>query len=127
MNEAGARTGLITQGQLLALMRNRGLSNVLFQDDAESDAEFLGDWRRRRRRTPKDPNRFPKVPSDEGLKLMRSGVFGANDYSFERGNKKPLIRRMLERELALGNREDWRRNNDLITQVCRVAYRAVLC
>ena len=96
-------------------MRNRDLSNVLFQDDPEGDAEFLAEWPRRRRRTPKDPNRFPKVPSEQGLKLMRSGVFGANDYN--RRAKKHLARRMLERELATGSLDDRKRNNDLITQV----------
>ncbi|KAJ4201027.1 hypothetical protein NW767_007163 [Fusarium falciforme] len=110
---SGARTGLLTRGQLVALMRNRELTNVLFQDDPESDIEFL-QWPLGRRRTPKDPNRFPKVPSEEGIKLMRSGVFGANDYNFKA--KKRLATRMLERELALGDREDRLRNNALITQ-----------
>lgn len=95
-------------------MRNRELTNVLFQDDPDSDMEFL-QWPLGRRPTPKDPNRFPKVPSEEGIKLMRSGVFGANDYNFR--SKKRLATRMLERELALGNREDRIRNNALIAQV----------
>ncbi|KAM0417361.1 hypothetical protein ACHAPT_012595 [Fusarium lateritium] len=112
-DETGARTGLLTRGQLVALMRNRDLTNVLFQDDPESDMEFL-QWPLGRPRTPKDPNRFPKVPSEEGIKLMRSGVFGANDYNFR--FKKRFATRMLERELALGNREDRLRNNALITQ-----------
>ncbi|KAJ4018055.1 hypothetical protein NW752_001966 [Fusarium irregulare] len=109
----GARTGLLTRRQLLALMQDPNLTSVLFQDNADDDAEFL-DWPFRRRRTPKDPNRFPKVPSEQGLKLMRSGAFGANDYSF--GAKKRLAIRMLERELALGNREDRLRNTALINQ-----------
>lgn len=114
MLKAGARTGLLTRRQLLALMQDPNLTSVLFQDNADDDAEFL-DWPFRRRRTPKDPNRFPKVPSEQGLKLMRSGAFGANDYSF--GAKKRLAIRMLERELALGNREDRLRNTALINQV----------
>lgn len=114
---ARSGTGLITQGQLLALLRNRDLSNVLFQDDPESDAEFLADWPRRRRRTPKDPNRFPKVPSDAGTDLMRSGVFGANDHNYNRRVKKNLARRMLDRELGLGDRHDRSQNNDMIIQV----------
>jgi WD repeat-containing protein 23 len=95
-------------------MQDPNLTSVLFQDNADDDAEFL-DWPFRRHRTPKDPNRFPKVPSEQGTKLMRSGVFGANDYNLRA--KKRLATRMLERELALGNREDRLRNNALINQV----------
>jgi hypothetical protein len=96
-------------------MQNPDLTSVLFQDNPGDDEEFLH-WPYRRRRTPKDPNRFPKIPSEQGMKLMRSGVFGANDYNFRA--KKRLATRMLERELALGNREDRARNNALINQVC---------
>ncbi|WZH48748.1 WD-repeat protein [Fusarium acuminatum] len=109
----GARTGLLTRRQLVALMQNPDLTSVLFQDNPGDDEEFLH-WPYRRRRTPKDPNRFPKIPSEQGMKLMRSGVFGANDYNFRA--KKRLATRMLERELALGNREDRARNNALINQ-----------
>jgi WD repeat-containing protein 23 len=114
VTQAGARTGLLTRRQLLALMQDPNLTSVLFQDNADDDAEFL-DWPFRRHRTPKDPNRFPQVPSFEGMKLMRSGVFGANDYNLRA--QKRLATRMLERELALGNREDRLRNNALINQV----------
>ncbi|KAM0249618.1 hypothetical protein ACHAP5_002744 [Fusarium lateritium] len=109
----GARTGLLTRRQLVALMQSPDLTSVLFQDNPGDDEEFLH-WPYRRRRTPKDPNRFPKIPSEQGMKLMRSGVFGANDYNFKA--KKRLATRMLERELALGNREDRSRNNALINQ-----------
>lgn len=114
MTLAGARTGLLTRAQLVALMRDPDLTSVLFQDDPDSDAEFL-QWPLQRRRTPKDPGRFPKIPSENGLKLMRSGVFGANDHDLHR--KKHLAQRMLNRELAIGNHDDRRRNNALITQV----------
>ncbi|KAF4966047.1 hypothetical protein FSARC_6247 [Fusarium sarcochroum] len=113
IGQAGARTGLLTRGQLQALMQNPDLTSVLFQDNPDDDVEFL-QWPLRRRRTPKDPNRFPEVPSENGIKLMRSGAFGANNYNFKA--KKRLATRMLERELALGNREDRIRNNSLITQ-----------
>lgn len=107
---------MLTRGQLLALMRNPNLTNVLFQDDPESDAEFL-QWPMQSRRTPKDPNRFPKIPSEEGIKLMRSGVFGSNDYNWRRSRKR-IGQRMLEREMGLGDREERKRNIDLVTQVC---------
>ncbi|KAI3583152.1 WD40-repeat-containing domain protein [Fusarium oxysporum f. sp. albedinis] len=110
----GARTGLLTRRQLIALMQSPDLTSVLFQDNPGEDAEFLHNWPFNRRRTPKDPNRFPKVPSEQGMKLMRSGAFGANNYNPRA--KRPLAVRMLERELALGNREDQIRNNALINQ-----------
>lgn len=114
MKPAGARTGLLTRRQLIALMQSPDLTSVLFQDNPGEDAEFLNNWPFNRRLTPKDPNRFPKVPSEQGLKLMRSGAFGANNYNPRA--KRPLAVRMLERELALGNREDRIRNNALINQ-----------
>jgi DDB1- and CUL4-associated factor 11 len=95
-------------------MQSPDLTSVLFQDNPGDDAEFLNNWPFNRRRTPKDPNRFPKVPSEQGMKLMRSGAFGANNYNFRA--RRPLATRMLERELALGNREDRIRNNALINQ-----------
>ncbi|KAF5974203.1 WD-repeat protein [Fusarium bulbicola] len=77
----GARTGLLTRRQLIALMQSPDLTSVLFQDNPRDDAEFLNNWPFNRSLTPKDPDRFPKVPSEQGLKLMRSGAFGANDYN----------------------------------------------
>ncbi|KAH7157883.1 WD40-repeat-containing domain protein [Dactylonectria estremocensis] len=105
---------MLTRGQLVALMRNPELTNVLFQEDADDDAAFLGWERTFRRRTPKDPNRFPKVPSEEGTKLMRSGAFGANDYNVR--TSQNLSQRMLEGEMAIGGRGERNRNRDLATQ-----------
>ncbi|KAF4583110.1 WD repeat protein [Ophiocordyceps camponoti-floridani] len=111
----GERTGLLSRGQLMALLRHRDLSHVLFNNDEEEDVTLMRIFGGPAYgRTPKDPNRFPKVPSDEGLKLMRSGAFGANDHDLH--PKKSLCRRMLERELALGDREQRIRNNDMVTQ-----------
>lgn len=47
---------------------------------------------------------------------MRSGVFGANDYHLRR-KKKQILRRTFERELGLGDKEQRRRNHDLLMQV----------
>lgn len=98
----------------MELFRNRDLTNLLLSDNADEEG-FLSHFGIRRRRQPKDPNRFPKVPSEEGLKLMRAGAFGANDYDLH--TRKHLARRMLERELGVGDREERRRNSDLVTQV----------
>ncbi|RDA89395.1 hypothetical protein CP532_6144 [Ophiocordyceps camponoti-leonardi (nom. inval.)] len=111
----GEMSGLLTRGQLMALLRHRNLSHVLFNSADEADITLARIWGGRAARTsPKDPNRFPKVPSDEGRKLMRNGTFGAN--STEMRASKTLARRMLERELALGDGEQRRRNNDIVTQ-----------
>lgn len=98
----------------MALLQHRDLSHVLFNSE-DDELGFQSLWGSRRNRQPKDPNRFPKVPSDEGTKLMRSGAFGANDYDIH--VKKRICRRMLDRELGLGDREQRKRNNDIVMQV----------
>lgn len=96
----------------MALLRNHDLSHIIFEDDEDGSA--FNRWGMRNRRVEKDPNRFPKVPSPEGTRLMKSGAFGANDYDSHRG--KRVARRLLERELGIGNQEERKRNHDLITQ-----------
>lgn len=64
---------------------------------------------------PKDPNRFPKVPSEEGRKLMQSGVFGSNDYDIR--PKKQIARRILEREIGMGDRMQRKRDHGVLAQV----------
>ena len=57
---------------------------------------------------------YPRVPSDEGRKLMDSGVFGIS------GSIKPYSRqitqRILDRELGLGSRRQREVNRGLIVQ-----------
>jgi WD repeat-containing protein 23 len=115
--------GVLTTAQLMALLQARNFLGQQGGDDDDDDDdhavdEMLSFWgpRRSRRSPPKDPERFPKIPNPEGMKLQRSGVFGANDYDFRR-KKKYLARRTLERELAIGDREERKRNNDLLIQV----------
>jgi WD repeat-containing protein 23 len=92
-------------------------------DDDDDDADFNPRWRRRRRPKP-DPNRFPKVPSDEGTELMNSGIFGSNEAqmvsSSDRnsiGKKKRLAMRVLERELATESYAKRKVNQRLMAQV----------
>ncbi|KAH6607305.1 hypothetical protein Trco_003618 [Trichoderma cornu-damae] len=92
---AGQRSGLLTRQQLMTLFRGTGL--------ARHAAE------------PKDPNRFPKVPSEEGRKLMESGVFGASDRD-ERRLGKQISRRLLDREVGLGDRVQRKRSNGVLAQ-----------
>ena len=108
----------MTRSQLLTLLRNRDLESAWFNDDDDDDDDaehIFSRWGRRRRRPAKDPNRFPKVPSVEGAKLMESGVFGATDYS--KRPYKQLVRRMFEREIGDGDVATRRRNAAMITQV----------
>jgi WD repeat-containing protein 23 len=76
---------------------------------------FRGTGLGRQSREPKDPNRFPKVPSPEGRKLMQSGVFGSNDNDLR--PKKQIARRILEREIGLGDRMQRKRDNGVLAQV----------
>ncbi|TVY21619.1 LEC14B protein [Lachnellula arida] len=92
-------------------------------DIDDEDGEYGPMWRRRRRRPPADPTRFPKVPSDEGTELMNSGTFGSNEEESvnlsERGSmgkKKKLARRILDRELATDSHAKQRLNQRLMAQ-----------
>lgn len=100
----------------MALLRQREFSNAVF-DNAEEEEAFMGMWGTRRRRRPKDPNRFPKVPSDEGAKLMRSGAFGADDDALPPSQR--ISRCMLDRELGLGAGDQRMRSSDAMKQACR--------
>ncbi|KAK1758425.1 WD repeat domain-containing protein [Echria macrotheca] len=108
---SGARAGpsFLSQRQLLALLQGQELGHVIFD---EPDEEFIG-WSARRRRT-LDPNRFPKVPSDEGRKLMESGAFGAFDTRDP--DSKRLAERLLVRELGLGDKAQRENNRRLMAQ-----------
>lgn len=92
---------MLSRGQLLALLHGRGDLGQLFNDMDEDNQPY---WARRRRRHPPDPDRFPKVPSDEGRKLMDSGCFGSTDRQDPIAKKKKLARRLLDRELGIDNR-----------------------
>ena len=122
-NTANAKTqgrrgaGVLTQRQLLLLLRGQDLSQVLFSSGDEDDL-----WYRPRRRARPDPNRFPKVPSAEGTELMTSGAFGSTErvtsavMLSEQQQQKALNRRLLERELGLGDRAYRQRNQALMAQ-----------
>lgn len=86
------------------------------EEDEDDDNEFVPfgrSFRRRRRNFTGD--RYPKIPSVEGQKLMGSGIFGANDrcdhsacgqpFTQSTQNKRRrLARRMFDRELGIGSR-----------------------
>ena len=93
-------------------------------DDDELDGDFNHLWRRRRKRTKPDSNRFPKVPSDKGTELMNSGTFGSNEVQTVKtgdtkniSKKKKLARRILDRELATEIYAKQKVNQRLMAQV----------
>jgi WD repeat-containing protein 23 len=121
--------------QVMRLLANSELGRLFFttaragdvedeDHDDDADADFHPLWARRRRRQRPDPNRFPKVPSDVGRKLMISGTFGVDDIRTARtddrtptGKKKKLTLRILQRELAQENHSRQRLNHKLMAQV----------
>lgn len=107
---------------MLNFIQNPNVNHLLARMEDDDDDEDGGAWGhfghflRRRRRTTKDPNRFPKVPSEEGIKLLRSGLFGSNSVDYDRRVRKHAARRILERELGLGTREERNRNSAILRQ-----------
>ncbi|KAI0540395.1 WD40-repeat-containing domain protein [Xylaria digitata] len=116
------RAGLLSRGELLSLIRNRNVSSLLHGDEDDEDGGHDDDiyeghfGRRMRRRRHLDPNRFPKVPSEKGIELMNSGTFGAHDISSPLKKKKQLARRILNRELGIGDRSYRRMTQGVIAQ-----------
>lgn len=92
-------------------------------DDDDEDEDNNSRWMRARRRMRPDPDRFPKVPSDEGRALMNSGTFGSNDTEVTDprsrkylDRKKRLAKRILDRELARESHARQRENQRLMAQ-----------
>ncbi|KAI8945822.1 WD40-repeat-containing domain protein [Xylaria longipes] len=111
----GRRAGVVTQREIMNLLRGRNLGILL--NNGDDDDDDAANWEPRlRRRRALDPNRFPKVPSEKGRELMNSGTFGANDISSPLRKKKQLARRILERELGTGDRGYRRMNQGVIAQ-----------
>ncbi|KAI2782185.1 WD40 repeat-like protein [Daldinia loculata] len=109
------RTGLLSQRQVLDFLRRSNLGHLVFgegEDDGDNDISF--GYRRRRREL--DPDRFPKVPSDEGRSLMDSGTFGANESQSSISSKKQIARRILDRELGIGSRRSRQINQSMMAQ-----------
>lgn len=118
---------------LLQLLQHSNLRDVLhhftvngtleIMDDDDEDEDNNGRFMRTRRRARPDPDRFPKVPSDEGRALMNSGTFGSNDTEITDrrsrkylDKKKRLAKRILDRELAREGHARQRENQRLMAQ-----------
>lgn len=103
------------------LLRLAGHDDIQFDSDEEDNGPDLR-WRAPRARP--DPDRFPKVPSEQGTELMNSGTFGSNEAhtvtSSDRstiGKKKRLALRILDRELAIDSPAKRKLNQRLMAQV----------
>ncbi|KAL4912389.1 WD40-repeat-containing domain protein [Aspergillus aurantiobrunneus] len=129
-HQAGRPTQVST-AQLLNLLASGGLQQIFrypgftpgpgivdddYDDDEEEEYGILGLGRRVPRR--RGPPQYPKVPSDEGMKLMRSGIFGADPtYVDERmKRKKSLAGKIMWRELGLDGQGLQRSKVSSITQ-----------
>lgn len=109
------RTGLLSQRQVLDFLRRSNLGHLVFGDgDEEGEHAFQFGYQRRRRTA--DPDRFPKVPSEKGRELMESGTFGANEIRSPISSQKRLARRILDRELGIGDRMTRRINQGVMAQ-----------
>lgn len=86
------------------------------EDQLENGHGGLGSRPRRRAKGLK--NRFPPVPSEEGKKLMDTGIFGSSEcYRDNRIKRKTrLVRKLMSRELGT-SRSDFTRANRAIAQV----------
>jgi WD repeat-containing protein 23 len=98
----------LTQREFLALLRGQYLnpSGLGHDDNGQPFSWHSGS---------RGAQHFPKVPSDEGRKLMESGVFGTSDR--REPNRKTLARRILDRELGLCDLPSQKVNQGLMAQV----------
>lgn len=112
----GRRTGLLSRRQVLDFLRRSNLG-YLFGGEEEDDEEFVwGSRYRLRRRRGQGDQKFPKVPSEKGRELMNSGTFGANDVRSPISSRKRLARRILDREMGIGDRASRKINKSVMAQ-----------
>ena len=121
---------VVVPSQIMQLLGHAGLRQLLAQhrtaveddDDDDDDVDYIGRLGSRRRRKPKcGKSHFPKVPSDEGQKLMDAGVFGTSAYYRDRRSKTKtkLSRKLLSRESG-NDRGQTTRSTGAIAQVSHI-------
>ncbi|KAL3471288.1 WD40-repeat-containing domain protein [Aspergillus californicus] len=111
------QSGGVSTAQLLNLLASGGLRQIFsyhgfnrgragmadddYSDEDEAEYGILGLDRRVPRR--RGPPQYPKVPSDEGMKLMGSGTFGAdpNYVDVRKKRKRSLAEKVMWRELGI--------------------------
>ncbi|PGH26657.1 hypothetical protein AJ80_01603 [Polytolypa hystricis UAMH7299] len=106
--------------QIVRILGANGLRRILQSHGVlGSDDDWFGYYRsRRRRRSRPEEDVFPKVPSDVGMELMRSGHYGTNPHFVDRlkHRKKRLTSRLMWRELASGTHGARLRDSRAISQ-----------
>lgn len=95
-----------------------GGSGITLQLDEGLDDGLGGLPTRRGPRANGSSNKFPRVPSEEGKKLMDGGVFGSNEYYRDTTRKRNtrLARKLMSRELGTGRGQSTR-TSSAISQV----------
>ncbi len=134
-NHNDADAVAVTSAQLLEILRTnapfrqlltRGVfsgraANTSVDDEEDDDGEARnGRFGSRRRRKPQNcENKYPRIPSDEGRELMRSGIYGSRDHfgDISRKRKRNISERLMWRRLGDDARGSYRRANRLISQV----------
>lgn len=101
----------VSAARLLNLLASNGLRHILHYNgwrggtlgDEDDDDEVFGFLRYSRRSRRSGAENLPKVPSDEGTELMRSGDFGENPSYVDmlRKRKKTLAAKIMWRELGV--------------------------
>lgn len=123
--------------QIMQMLGHAGLWQLLAQHrtaanagDDEDDIEVEygnGSLKSRRRRQPKcGKSQFPKVPSEEGQRLMDTGVFGTSVYYRDRRSKRKtkLSRKLLSREMG-NDPGQTTRSTGAIVQVRSIAFKGI--
>lgn len=101
----------VSAARLLNLLASNGLRHILHYNgwrrgtlgDEDEDDEEFGFLRYSRRSRRSGAENLPKVPSDEGTELMRSGDFGEDPYYVDmlKKRKKTLAAKIMWRELGV--------------------------
>lgn len=117
---------VVAASRLLNLLASNGLRHILHsnawrgnfveEDDEDDDFGFFS-YRNRPRRT--GNHEPPKVPSEEGAKLMSSGDFGSNSYYVDelKKRKRSLATKVMWRELGVDVSGGPKRDVRAISQV----------
>lgn len=118
-----ADNGIVTIAQLFDYFGVDGLRQILQSHGLLRRRLDPNDFRssrhrRRRRQTPLE-DLYPKIPNEEGKKLMASGTYGSNSHFVDRmkGRDRNLHSRLLWRELDSGPLGARRRASMAIAQV----------
>ena len=120
-------TAVVSASRLLNLLSANPLRDILNLDTWQGgtvgeDSDDLGDVFRRRRRIGRRPteNNYPKPPSEEGTRLMGSGLFGSNPYYVDelKKRKRAIATRLMWRELGVYPDGVRKRERRSIAQVC---------